>query len=67
MMSGVKEISDTCNVPRHFINNILRFKAIELSIKTGNYLQAIKYWKKFFSSDRVRSIHKLCGCYGRDN
>lgn len=67
MMSGVKEISDTCNIPRHFINNILRFKAIELSIKTGNYLQAIKYWKKFFSSDRVRSIHKLCGCYGRDN
>lgn len=67
MMSGVKEISDTCNVPKHFINNILRFKAIELSIKTGNYLQAIKYWKKFFSSDRVRSIYKPCKCHGGDN
>lgn len=67
MMSGVKEISDTCNVPRHFINNILRFKAIELSIKTGNYIQAIQYWKKFFSSDRIRSIHKPCRCYGGNN
>lgn len=67
MMSGVKEISDTCNIPKYFINNILRFKAIELSIKTGNYSQAIKYWKKFFSSDRVRYIHQTCGCYGRNN
>lgn len=67
MMNGVREINDTCTVPKYFIDNILRFKAIELSIKTGNYIQAIKYWKKFFSSNKVDSIHKPCGCYGRDN
>lgn len=67
MMSGVKEIGDTCNVPKYFINNILRFKAIELSIKTGNYIQAIKYWKKFFISGRQRPVHKPCGCYGRNS
>lgn len=67
MMAGVKEIDDYCTVPKYFINNILRFKAIELSIKTGNYIQAIKYWKKFFSSNIVRSTFKHCGCYGRDN
>lgn len=67
MMSGIKELNDNCNVPKYFINNILRFKAIELSIKTGNYIQAIKYWKKFFNSDRIRPISKPCGCYGRSN
>lgn len=67
MMSGVREIGETCEVPRYFINNILRFKALELSIKTGNYMQAIKYWRKFFISDKVRPLYKQCGCYGRNN
>lgn len=67
MMNGVKELNDTCDVPKHFINNILRFKAIELSIKTGNYLQAIKYWNKFFANGRLPITHKPCGCYGRNH
>lgn len=37
MMNGVREIDDTCEVPRHFIDSLLRFKALELSIKTCNY------------------------------
>lgn len=67
MMSGIKEIDSTCNIPKYFINNILRLKAIELSVRTGNYIQAIKYWKKFFSSDRIRPTDKPCICYGRNN
>lgn len=66
MMNGIKEINDTCNIPKYFINNILRFKAIEFSIKTCNYIQAIKYWKKFFSSGRVRATHRHCECHGRN-
>ena len=66
MMNGVKDINDTCNVPKYFVNNILRLKAIELSIKTQNYTQAIKYWKKFFSSIKIRA-NKPCNCYGRNN
>lgn len=69
MMNGVKEINNTCNVPKYFINNILRLKAVELSIRTGNYIQAIKYWKKFFSTERIKTEHRPCGCrcYERDN
>lgn len=66
MMNGVKEINDNCSVPKYFINNILRFKAVELSIKTGNYIQAIKYWKQFFSGSKVRTVQRNCGCYGRN-
>ena len=38
MMKGVKEINGSCEVPKYFIDNILRYKALELSIKTGNYI-----------------------------
>lgn len=40
----LKETDCTCSIPKHFIDILLRFKAIELCIKTGNYNQAIKYW-----------------------
>lgn len=67
MMNGIKEIADDCSVPKQFINNVLRFKAVELAIKTGNYIQAIKYWKMFFSPDKLKATTKPCGCYGRSN
>lgn len=68
MMNGIKEIADECSVPKYFINNLLRFKAVELAVKTGNYIQAIKYWKMFFSPDKLKTTTtKPCGCYGRGN
>lgn len=46
----LKELSCECTIPRKFTNMILRYKALELCIKTGNYTQAIKYWNKFFKN-----------------
>lgn len=47
----LKEFNCDCNIPRKFIDMILRYKALELCIKTGNYIQAIKYWDKFFKNN----------------
>lgn len=44
----LKKVNNDCEVPKCFIDFILRCKALELCIKTGNYTEAIKYWKKFF-------------------
>lgn len=44
----LKGVSCNCEIPKCFIDFILRFKALELCVKTGNYTEAIKYWKKFF-------------------
>ena len=60
----LKELNDTCTPPKNFIDSILRFKALELSIKTGNYTQAIKYWKQFFSKRKPVTVKNNCGCYG---
>lgn len=64
-ISYLREIEciDNCRLPKGFINFILEFKALELSIKTGNYLQAIKYWKKFFTKVKINS---KCSCYGNN-
>lgn len=65
MMYGLKDIEDNCSIPKNFINNILRFKAVELSIKTGNYSQAIKYWKKFFLGIKNNNnVNTGCNCHG---
>lgn len=59
------ECSDNCTIPKYFIDFILRYKALELCIRTGNYVQAIKYWKKFFSNIKVKEPIK-CKCNGNN-
>lgn len=64
MLSYIREIENNCAIPKEFIDAILRFKAIEIGVKTGNYPLVIKYWKKFFSGRKNVSTTKNCGCYG---
>lgn len=63
-MGYIKELDNTCSIPRGFIDMILRLKAFNLSLKTGNYLTAIKQWQKFFKNKSTVSFTKNCGCYG---
>ena len=59
----IKEV-DSCDIPRSLIDYVLRVKVLELAIKTGNYLGAIKQWNKLFR-DRVKiSSVSNCGCNG---
>lgn len=64
MLSYIREIEDSCAIPKEFIDAILRFKTIEIGVKTGNYPLVIKYWKRFFSGRKNISVTKSCGCYG---
>lgn len=59
----MKEVENSCDVPKTFIDKLLRFKALELCIKTGNYSQAIKYWNKFFRKIKSTVVTK-CRCNG---
>lgn len=62
----IHELNYDCNIPRGFTDMILKYKAIELCIKTGNYTQAIKYWKKFLLDINSVTSYK-CRCNGRVN
>lgn len=43
----IKEIDRTGEVPKNFIDYYLQVKAFEVSLETGNYIQAISYWNNF--------------------
>jgi hypothetical protein len=64
-MAYIKEINNTCELPKGFINIFLQFKAIELSVNTEHYAQAIEYYNKFIKNlDKVSNGHiKSCNCY----
>lgn len=63
-MKYVREVDSNCNIPKGFIDMILRLKAFDLSLKTGNIPTAIKYWDKLFKNKISVSPNKNCGCNG---
>lgn len=64
-MEYTKELGDSCNIPKNFIDYIFRIKALDLAIKTGNYQEVIRYWNKFFKVLNYNIEPSLnCGCYG---
>lgn len=63
-MSYIRELSSNCSIPRGFIDMILKLKAFELSLKTGNYQEAFKQWDALDKSKTYISPNKGCGCHG---
>ena len=62
-MVFLKELSNTCNIPKGFIDFILKKHALDLSIKTCNYEEAIKYWD-MLNKKAMKFISNNCGCHG---
>lgn len=63
-MQYIKELDSSCSMPKGFIDMILRLKAFELSLKTGNYPTAFKQWDKLFKNKIGITTIKRCGCNG---
>lgn len=61
-MPYIREVEKDCNLPKGFINYILRFKALELAFATGNYTLAVKYWNRFFK-DKLIAQPSICNCH----
>ena len=59
-----KEVEEKCDVPKGFIEEVTRFLAISYSISSGHYLQAIKYYEKFYKGIGDKA-EKGCLCHGR--
>ena len=63
-INHMKELENECEPSKNFIDSLLRFKAFELSIRTGHYIQAIKYWNKFFKEVKSNTVNTICRCHG---
>lgn len=62
-ISFLKELGAGCQIPRGFIDFILRAAALDLSLQTCNYEDAIKYWN-LIKGDKIKAKSKNCGCHG---
>lgn len=60
-MSYIKQVANTCEPSKEFIDFILKYKALELCLETNNYIQANKFWNKYFKKITNLNI-KNCGC-----
>lgn len=62
----IKEMGNgNCQIPKGFIDQILRFKALNLAIDTGHNTQAIDYYKQWFSGQNYNVVRTSnCGCNG---
>lgn len=60
----IKELENNCKVPKGFVDMILKLKAFELALKTGNNLIAARYWTKLFKGKGSAVTFKSCGCNG---
>ena len=62
-MGYIKEVENSCEIPKDFINMIIQLKAIQYSINSGHFTQAIKYYNKFYKNLGVGTVSN-CGCHG---
>ncbi len=63
-MKYIKELDSNCTIPKGFIDMILRLKAFDLALRTGNYPIAFKQWNVLFKNKVSVSPSKGCGCNG---
>ena len=59
----LKELGDTCEISRGFVDFILKRHALDMAIATCNYSMAIKYWN-MLTMVKGTTI-KGCGCHGK--
>lgn len=59
----LKELGNSCVIPKGFIDFILRVKALDMAIETCNYTEAIKYWE-MLNRKSVKTVTNNCGCHG---
>lgn len=67
VMNYTRELADDCNIPKGFIDFILRWNAFKAAIETEHYKPAIDYYNMLFGegSNYVSSARtKGCGCHG---
>lgn len=60
-----KELNNNCSIPKKLIDIILRYKALDLAIKSGESYTVAEYWKKLFKNRNNYPVNNnTCKCNG---
>lgn len=49
-LMSVKEVEQNKDIPKHFIDTYLKFKAFDVSLAAKKYIKACEYYKKFIKN-----------------
>lgn len=64
VMQYTRQLADTCEIPKDFIDLILLWNGFKSAIETEHYVVAIDFWKRLFAANSVFVTTKPCGCHG---
>lgn len=65
MMPYVRELGNECKIPNGFIDQFLKYEALDNAILTGNEVQAIEYFNQWGKgSTNTYPVRRGCGCHG---
>lgn len=63
-MAYTKELANTCEVSKGFVDFILQWNAFKAAVDTGHYTAALKFYRMLFSNVTTTGTAKPCGCHG---
>lgn len=66
VMQYTRQLTDSCEIPKDFIDLILLWNGFKAAVETEHYIPAIDFWKKLFDSNNIAvyGTTKPCGCHG---
>lgn len=59
----IGDLGCNCNIPKAFIDFVLKIKALQASILAGSYSLAKRYWLKFFTKLSPVVATNKCNCH----
>lgn len=54
----------SCNIPKTFVNEFLKYKGLQFSLLTGDNLSAIKYFNSLLNKLQITNNISKCRCHG---
>lgn len=63
ILETAEQIKSHCNIPKLYIDNLLKYQAFILAVKTGNFNRAVEYWKQFYNKGNFKINYNKCNCH----
>lgn len=65
LMGLIGELGDNCQIPKGFIDQFLRYKALQTAINSGHWAKGVELYNSWFKNEKkTYSTLSNCGCHG---
>lgn len=65
IMSNIRELGNTCSIPKNFIDLFLKLNAVKMALKSGHFNDAKSLWQSWeLGAVNSTVTRRKCGCNG---